>query len=324
MKKYGKALTAALVLCAVTAGAVYAAMAGTSAVFEDFEEGFYSWTNLYKNRAVQTVKEEENGNHYLEIAYNDSETDTAPNKYYDLYPFKESVGSGVIQADFDISFPETDTARNGQIQFKNRKGPGSADTTIVSRLVKNYYYLEYGSENSWHYLDKPSGGHLTIEPNHWYSVKMIVNMTDKWQSIYIFDRDTEKLLGLLEQAPFNVDSDWINMVTFSGSTTMNLDNVSIGETSCESAAIYGEPYLRKPLSGTNSYKYIVLGLTYDHKFTTHESAPSWSVSPSDCGVTIDAVTGELSVTDLAQIRKYIITAEYENGDTYKFITDVAD
>lgn len=321
MKQRRKLAVIASLLAIIIAGAVYTTtMANGFSVQEDFENVTQSnWTDIYKTRAVQSIQEQD-GNKYLQIDYT---TEEGTPSYYDVTPASAQTTTGVIQADFDINFPETSTARNGQIQIKSRTGQGSSQTQIASRLVKNYYYLEYGEASTLKTLEKPTGGYFKIVADTWYKVKMIVNLDEHWQSIYIFDRTGEQLLALLEHAALNVELDQINMVTFSGSTTLKLDNVDIGNVTTESGFIYGAPYAQRPKTGTSEYTYHLLGQTYDGKITAPDEAPQWSLETPAEGVSIDASTGKLTLEPLAPLKKVIIKAAAGQQE-YRFAVDIKD
>lgn len=311
----------ASVTAVILAGAVYTAtLANGFSIQEDFENLTQStWTDLYKTRAVQSIQQEE-GNNYLQIDYTTEEGTPA---YYDVVPASAQPTGGIVQADFDINFPETGTARNGQIQIKSRTGQGASQTQIAARLVKNYYYLEYGEAGTLKTLEKPTGGYFKIVGNTWYKVKMIVNLEEHWQSIYIFDRTGEQLLALLEHAALNVEMDQINMVTFSGSTTLKLDNVDIGNVTTESGFIYGAPYARRPKTGTSEYSYHLLGQAYNGKITAPAEIPQWSLETPAEGIDIDAATGKLTVEPLAPLKKMVIKAA-AGGQEYRYAVDIKD
>lgn len=302
---------------ATAAVCIYSTFASAINVEWDFENGnLPAWTALYSNANME-IENEGNGNKYLKLSYN--EKANRGRQYYDV-KVTEVSAQGVLQADYDVMYSEIDSEKNGDIQFKNRTGPGSAETTMVARVGKNKKYFRVHNENGGYSAIKGlDGDTLQIEPGHWYSVKIIVDFNNCTQSTYIFDRDSGALLSYSEPTPTIDNSKKINMITFSSGTDMCLDNVKIYNPSYERGYIYGEPYI----SSATKNKYYLLGQNGDGSFTAlPEGNVEWSLETPRNGVSVDSSTGRIIVGSQPEPGPIVIKAE-KAGITARYIVDVS-
>lgn len=271
----------------------------------NFESGVLPpWTPLYEN-AEKAIEEEENGNKYLKLSYNGEEN--RGRKYYDvkiIELYNKTIGR--IQIDYDLMYTNVDTEKDGELQVKYRTGPGSTQTTMLSRFGKNYDNFRYqNSDGSWTIVKDIYGRVMTIEPYHWYSIKFITDLDYLTQTIYIFDRDTGELLAHTEPIDCVNYIEKINMVTFSSGTDMCLDNVSISDAEEESGFILGEPYI----SAGNKSMYYLFGKTADGKLTSFMPGETiWEIVTPREGVSINSETGRVTVDNRPDPGPVIIKA----------------
>lgn len=310
----------AVILSVVIVTACITFASGYSIV-DDFENGsLYTWENYAKSDGVLRIETDDTGNKYAKFVM----TCAREQDYYDLSPKVEMVSNTTIQADFDIKYETIDTEKDEQVFFKYRTGSGSNETTIASRLEKHYHRLRYVSDGTWYNLKNPQGQDLEISAEKWYMVKMVTNLKDKWQSIYVFDKETSELLALTERVPLTQDISQINMISFTGKTPTYIDNLNINVVSSESSYITGLPYIQKDHNGTRVRNYYHLGLTYDNRTTSLNGNSTWSIVTETDGVTINPNNGKLTVTSSAPIRPIVIQAQYGEESTKRYIVNICD
>ncbi|MCH5210574.1 MAG: hypothetical protein J1F01_06370 [Oscillospiraceae bacterium] len=272
-------------------------------VYYDFENGVFEWQSLYGNADYEFLTED-SGNKYLKLTYNGNEG--RDRTYFDVPAYKGTyITSKTIQATYDVKYSEIKSSRNGEIQFKERTGPGSSETTIVARVAKDQGYFQVRGTGFQRIKDL-NGQYLPVEVDRWYTIRVVVDLANHLQSVYISDRDTGSLLALYENFATSSDIDSINMISFSSTTDMCLDNVKIYEPSCESGYIYGNPYIKK---GTKSTFYFV-GQGSDGDVTTMPTGTTtWSLEKSKTGVSINGTTGVLTTSSSIEPGIVIIKAE---------------
>ena len=302
---------------ATTALCLYSTFALAVNVSWDFEDGIApSWDALYNN-ADMKIEREDDGNRYLRLSYNGAAN--RGRKYYDV-KVSNVTAEGVLQADYDIMYSQIDTAKDGDIQFKYRTGPGSSDTTMLARVGKtNDYFRVHNETGDFSAIKDLNGRTLQIEPGHWYSIKIIVDFDNCKQSVYVFDRDTQELLSYSEPTGTIDNSKKINMITFSSGTDMCLDNVKIYNISCEKGYIYGSPYVS---SGTKN-KYYLLGQSSDGSFTALPSGTvEWTLETPRTGVSVESSTGRIIVDSKPEPGPVVLRAE-KNGIIAKYVVNVS-
>jgi hypothetical protein len=320
MKKIKIGITVAVI--SVIAIGIYATMASAVNVYWDFEDGNTpSWTALYSN-ADMTIESEDNGNKYLRLSYNGKAN--RDRTYYDVKVADITSSKGILQADYDIMYSNNDTEKDGEIQFKKRTGPGSAESTFVSRVGKNMTYFRTHNESGTLTAIKDLANKtLEVEVGHWYSVKLVVDLDNGKQSIIIFDRDTQELLSYSEYTNTIDNNKTINMITFSSGTDMCLDNVRIYNSTCEKGYIYGSPYV----SAATKNKYFLLGKTSDGNFTAMPSGTvTWTLETSRTGVSVESSTARVIVGSKPEPGPVVIKAEKATNDgtfTEKYIVNVS-
>lgn len=319
MKKW-KILSIIATIAILSIG-IYATFVSAINIVYDFEDGNVpSWTPLYSN-ANMTVEEETSGNKYLKLSYNGAaHRDRA---YYDV-KVADISGSGILQADYDVMYTENTTEKNGECQMKLRTGPGSAETKIVARVAKHLgYFRTQGETGSLFNIKGLNNSSLPVEVGRWYSVKLIVDLDNGKQSIYIFDRDTKELLSYSEPTPTVGNNKKVNMVTFSSGTDMCIDNVKIYNTTYESGYIYGSPYVS---SGTKT-KYYMWGLDSNGNYTAlPEGTVEWTLETPRTGVTVDSPTGRIIVGSQPEPGPVIIRADKTTAKgtyTARFVVNVS-
>lgn len=301
---------------------MYTNMASAVNLYWNFTDGrIPSWTALYNN-ADMVIESEDNGNNYLRLSYNGEAHRNR--EYYDVKVASITNGSGILQADYDIMYSNNDTEKDGDIQFKQRLGPGSNETTMVARLGKNNgYFRSHNESGEFTAIKDLSNETLEVQPGRWYSVKLVVDLDKGKQSVLIFDRDSQELLSYSEYSNTIDNNKKINMITFSSGTDMCLDNVRIYNTTCENGYIYGSPYI----SSATKNKYVLLGQNSDGKFTAMpEGSTEWSLETEREGVSVDSDTSRIIVGSKPEPGPVVLKAEkITDSDTIttKYIVNVS-
>lgn len=294
-----------LVISIISAAIViYTTMVSAVNVSWDFEdEDVSSWEPIYGNANME-IETEDNGNKYLRLSYNGNEN--RQRKYYDV-KVTDVYSEGIIQADYDVMYPNITTEKDGEIQFKYYKGPGSSETTMVSRLGKNMgYFRTHNEEGKLVAVKDIANKTLEIEEGHWYSVKLIVDLDNGKQSIIIFDRDSKELLSYCEYTSTINNETYMNMITFSSGTDMCLDNVRIYNSNAEKGYIYGSPYI----SSATKNKYFLLGQNGDGSFTALPTGDTtWSLETERTGISVDSPTARIIVGSQPESGPVILKAE---------------
>lgn len=288
----------------------------------DFEDGYTHFNNLYDNAQLECLSEN-NGNKYLKLTFS---------KGGDRRNFDVSVTSSLrigesrrLQVNYDVMYPEFTTDRTGEMHIKERVGPGSAETTMVARVsqVNGFFQVQGGNGQGFQRIKGLNGQYLQMEENHWYSVKMIVDLQKHTQYTYIFDRDTENLLAVHQEIT-TVNEVVPNVVSFSSSASMCLDNVRIFEPSCEGGCIYGTPYLKKG----NKATYHFLAKNSEDSITEWtQGTTKWSIVNEKTGVSIDENSGRVTTYSSVEPGYLIIKAERSIDDTVyedKFAVSIID
>lgn len=317
-----KKLKAIIIFSAIVAALVciYSATALTEVEIWDFENGnLPEWDALYNN-AIMSVVKEGNENKYLNLECGYSNRDR---NYFDVKIKDISQTTGFLQTDYDVMYPETDAEKDGEIQFKKRTGPGSAETTMAVRVGINARYFRIQDENnSLKAIKGIDGKTLNVEPGHWYSVKIIIDLDKSLQSVYIFDRDTQELLSYMDLTPTVSNNNKINMVTFSSGKDMCVDNVRVYESYWEEAHICGSPYV----SSATKNKYYMLGKN-DKGFTAlPEGDIKWFLETPRQGVSVDSATGRIIVGSNPEPGQVILKAEKTLEDevvTARFVVNIS-
>lgn len=303
-------------ICSITA-------IGTN-MYYDFENKNFEWNPLYGNAAYEFLSED-NGNTYLKLSYNGN--NGRSREYFDVEASSQSIYYlDKLQVDYDVMYTEFTEDRDGEMQVKYRIGPGSSETTMVARVaqVNGYLQVQGGTGVGYQRIRGIDGNYYQMEINHWYTVKMTVDLENHIQTTYVFDRDTGSLLALNQQISTINDIQNVNMVTFSSKTSMCLDNVKIYEPTCENSYIYGSPYLKKGQKN----RYYFLGKGIDGTATgLPYGTTTWSIVNPKTGVSINASSGTLNCSSTVEPGTVIIKAERTVDDaTYeaKFAVNITN
>ncbi len=310
-KRYYKIAYLFIIIAILGSICLYSFSVVGESLYYDFENESFEWNPLYKN-ADYEILSEDNGNKYLKLSYNGQ--NNRDRQYYDVEATSNSIDNLTkLQINYDVMYSEFTEARTGEMQVKYRTGPGSAETTMAARVaqINGFLQVQGGNGVGYQRIRGIDGNYFEMEANHWYSIKMIVDLDNHLQATYVFDRDTESLLALHEETSTITDITKVNMVTFSSTLTMCLDNVGIFEPNCEGSYIYGKPYLKK---GTKE-RYYFLGKGIDG-FTTAfvEGKTTWSIVNPRKGVSINATSGSLNCSAEAEPGRIIIKAERTAGN----------
>lgn len=269
--------------------AVLTAVVGAAGVFSytgyaddvninfDFNDEYppYGWESLYKN--VQTNTK----NRYLYMKYTGVSTNNR--KYFD-YIYELDSPSGVLQINYDVMYPE-EVEIGGEMQLKYRSGPGEYDTQIVARVGVEYgYFRTQGKTGGLYSVTDLNGDRAVAEAGHWYSVKLTVDLENKKQTLYIFDRSNNELLVYTEASETVGENSRVNMISFSGSSVMAVDNLEIYNVKCQSMYIEGPLYAESAQKNT----YYLFGKTADGKITAPPTGEAtWSLENERDGVSVD-------------------------------------
>lgn len=320
MKKFLRSTFAIMAVILCLLGTQYISNAAEVNLFYDFTNTYTTWTPLYGNAGFNQ-ETEENGNRYLRVSYNNQAN--KDRQYFDVNatPNIESM-TGSIQVDFDVKFSENESelTRNDEVQLKQRTGSGSNQTQIISRLARTGNNLQYqGRDGKINRLKNTNGNILEIQPDHWYSVKICVNMEEQLQSIFVLDRDSQNVLAYIQNIETITDMDSINMVTFLSGTSLCLDNVGIYNMNVSENFIYGPPYIKR---GTTR-QYDLFSKNDSGILSAKENVPfTWSLEKDIEGVFIDPITGEINVEPTAEPGRIILRAEIGGYIEARYIIEV--
>lgn len=291
---------------------MYSVVATGTNLYFDFEDGVFPWNTLYNNADFEFLAED-NGNKYMKLSYNGR--NNRDRNYFDVEASSNQISSlNKIQVNYDVMYPEFTTDRTGEMQVKNRTGPGSSETTMVARVAQldGYLQVQGGSGTGYQRIRDINGNYFRMEANHWYTIKMTVDLVNHVQVTYVFDRETESLLAIHEEIPTINDIEHVNMITFASKNSMCLDNVGIFEPSCEGSYIYGSPYLKK---GSKT-RYYFLGKGIDGSETALlQGSTTWSIINQKSGISINTTSGTLDCSNAAEPGPVIIKAERVIGNT---------
>lgn len=311
------------IVAAIAVG-IYSVIVSADTVNEywDFENGkLPQWTALYSN-ADMAIESESDGNKYIRLSYNGKKN--RGREYYDVKIADIPWIRGVMQIDYDLMYNDVNTIKNGDIQVKKRTGPGSDETQMVTRFGKTDNYFRWHNENDGSNRIKDINDQLlTIEEGHWYSIKIIIDLDNCKQSLYVFDRDTQELLYYMEPEGTIEGRNDINMITFSSETDMCLDNIHVYNTNYESAYIIGSPYLE---SATKN-KYFIVGLNHDGSITALPAGETtWNLETPRESVSVDSETARVIVGSSPEPGPAVLCAKKDTEDgtiTAKYIINIS-
>lgn len=283
--------------------------------YYDFEEGKFNWNSLYGSLDYE-FPTEASGNRYMKLSYH--QYDWSQREYFDVAVTGNSFTNiKKLQVNYDVMYEDFTEDRNGEMHIKQRTGSGHDQTTLVARVaqVNGYLQVQGGSGVGFQRIRDLNGNYYQMETNHWYTIKVMVDMEQHIQSIYVYDRDTQSLVAINQEISTISDLTSVNMVSFMSSTTLCLDNVSVGAYSCENTYIYGSPFLKKG----NKARYYFLGKGIDDLATVLPyGTTSWSIENPRTGISINSGSGNLNTSASAEPGIVIIKAQRAVGDkTYE-------
>ena len=310
MSKTRIALGIGILAVIIMVVARYTATANLLDVCLDFETNSDLGTALYDNAYINWEMED-NGDHYINLGYNGN--GNRGRTYCDVDVADISSSHKLIQAEYDMKCYETDiTSRNNEIQFKYRTGHGSSETTVLARLAQIGEYFQIQNGGSFERVRGVNNSYLQIETDRWYSIKLAVDLTNHQQNLYIYDRETQELLAYKDNfATITKDLDYINMVTFSTSTEMALDNVRITVPIVDGLYLYGPTYLAKG----ETAKYKVFGLDeYSRMVVTPYNSAVLSIDTPRDGVSLDVKSGAVTVDSSAEPGQVVINVWDEDSN----------
>lgn len=300
-----------LTVC-IIAISIIPSMASDEVILDNtFEDSSTSAWNDMTNRGVKIIETEDSGNRYLALTSN---TDS----YYDYRALKTEI-SGIIYFDFDIKF----TSESMGLHIKDYTDRSAKGSVMAARISKYAYYIEYYSENKKYKLLTPTGSWLqlkNVEP--WYHIQMILDTNAHIQSIYLTERDTGKLVGLVEDVPMTNPCDSINYFAISSSDKLCLDNVKIVQADITTLKIIGETYPIETSQGA-TYQYQCVGIN-KQKEEIDAGDVVWSLQKPVSGVSIDSDTGVLTIREGTMPRPVVILATKKHAPSVhtSFLIDI--
>lgn len=308
MKKRSSIIVTMLIIITAVIIMLHSMVVTGASTYYDFEDKSFKWNSLYGDVAYEFISEE-TGNTYMKLSYNGGYR-----SYYDVAVAGTSFSNySKLQISYDVMYEEFTSDRNGEIQIKERHGPGSTETTLVARVAQlnGYLQVQGGDGVGFQRIRDLNGQYYQMETNHWYTIKIIVDMGQHIQSIYVFDRDTQSLVAIHQEISTISDISHINMVSFTSSSSICLDNVGVSEYSCEDCYIYGSPFLKKG----NKTRYYFLGKGMDDTATALPYGDTiWSIVNPRSGVSINSSSGNLNTSTAAEPGIVIIKALRTIGD----------
>lgn len=315
MMRKNKRYIGILIITLVSIIALFSMAAAGESTFYDFEEGKFTWSSLYNGLSYE-FPTEESGNHYMKLTYNPSIN--PKREYFDVAVTGNSFTNiKKLQVNYDVMYEDFTNERNGEMHIKQRTGSGSDQTTLVARVaqVNGYLQVQGGENVGFQRVRDLNGNYYQMETNHWYTIKVMVDMEQHIQNIYVYDRDTQSLVAINQEISTISNLTSVNMVSFMSSTTLCLDNVSVGEYSCENTYVYGSPFLKKG----NITRYFFLGKGIDDTSTALPyGTTTWSIENPRTGISINSSSGNLNTSAAAEPGVVIIQAQRTVGDkTYE-------
>lgn len=287
----------------------------------DGSSGYWS-SNKNLIKTVET--DEQTGNKYFKFEYSNP-TATAPLYFESTYPSSGASStlkmSGNIVMSFDVKFEGDD----GAIYLKDRRP--SINDIVIRICVNEGGRLMYGTkrDNGYkieHFYDE--NGDYFVPGDKWYNVQVLANITENeseaLQSIYITDIEANELVTKAENKPLVKAVANCNIIMAGASCTMGLDNVIVMNPDVQDVIIAGNPYPKRPTSGTARYSYYTKGKTSTGLSLYKVEDAEWSLLNDVDGVTISN-NGILSVEATAPIRPIVIKAEL-NGSVEYYLVEI--
>lgn len=251
----------------------------------------------------------------LYMVFDSSVTDDSIPSYYEYkYNLQNKKLQGRFGLDFDIKFSQD----NMELQLREVRNNSATGYTMGSRLRKNGKYIEYFSEGQTVKLLNTDGSWLTVEDiDKIYHIKLLLNTDKNTQSLYLYEKTSNTLLGKVENIPLYAPVEYINSIGFSSSNTLLVGKSIMGtQFGLQSIEIEG---VLNPISVGSSTQYQVSGIgELGDKCMNVDCI--WSIEPPIDGIEINSDTGELTISDIVIVDRFTIKAvnkrDVKMYDTY--------
>ncbi len=290
------------VLLAVTVAMTVIFVNTGSAAGYDFDSGSTAgWESLYKNVKVDT------SNKYLHLTYTGR---SGTGRTYFDYKYDLNRPSGVFQVNYDVMYPK-EVEIGGEMQLKYRTGSGSNDTEMVARVGVEYgYFRSQGMTGGRYSLYDLNGERAVAEPGHWYSVKVTVDLDNKQQTIYIYDRNSGELIVHTNPSDTIGGNGRINMISFSGSSEICIDNLEMYSTECQTMYIEAPLYVKS----AQKHRCYLFGKDANGRITAPPSGTiTWSLDNERDSVSVDT-WGKLITGSRPEPGPAIVRVDVEMAD----------
>lgn len=283
-------------------------------------DGEYDEWSIH-NRLLKSIEtDEQTGNKYYKFEYTNPDSE-APMYFETNFPASGAASSlrisGNVVMSFDINFGGNDAA----VYLKQRY-PDIND--IVLRVcVREGGRLMYGTDGRVSYIYDLNNNYF-YPRDKWYNIQILANITEEAsearQSIYVTDKETNELVAKVENKPLAKAVSFCNLLTVGASCTTYMDNIIVMYPDVQDITIAGNPYPKRPETGTSRYSYYAKGKTSSGISLYKVKNASWSLLNDVSGVSVSE-SGVLSVSSTAPIRPIVLKAEL-NGNTAYYLVEI--
>ncbi len=273
------------------------------------------------NRLVKSMEtDEQTGNKYYKFEYTNPDS-AAPLYFETNCPSNGAAStlniSGNVVMSFDINFGGNDAA----VYLKKRDT--DINDIVLRVCVREGGRLMYGTEGRASYIYDLKNNYF-YPGDKWYNVQILANITDDeseaQQSIYVTDKETNELVAKVENKPLAKAVSKCNLLTVGASCTMYIDDIIVMNPDVQDITIAGNPYPKRPETGTSMYSYYTKGKTSSGISLYKVEDAAWSLLNDVSGVSISE-KGVLSVSSTAPIRPIVLKAEL-NGKTAYYLVEI--
>lgn len=273
------------------------------------------------NRLVKSMEtDEQTGNKYYKFEYTNPDS-AAPLYFETNCPSNGAAStlniSGNVVMSFDINFGGNDAA----VYLKKRDT--DINDIVLRVCVREGGRLMYGTEGRASYIYDLKNNYF-YPGDKWYNVQILANITDDeseaQQSIYVTGKETNELVAKVENKPLAKAVSKCNLLTVGASCTMYIDDIIVMNPDVQDITIAGNPYPKRPGTGTSMYSYYTKGKTSSGISLYKVEDAAWSLLNDVSGVSISE-KGVLSVSSTAPIRPIVLKAEL-NGKTAYYLVEI--
>lgn len=268
------------------------------------------------SRLIKSIETDtQTGNQYYKFEYTNPDSE-APMYFETNYP-KEGAAStlnisGNVVMSFDINFSGNDAA----VYLKQRYP--EVNDIALRVCVREGGRLMYGTEGGVRYIYDLKNNYF-YPGDKWYNVQILANITDDEtaarQSIYVTDKETNELVAKVENKPLAKAVSYCNLLTVGASCTMYIDDIIVMNPDVQDITIAGNPYPKRPSTGTSKYTYYTKGKTSSGISLYKVDDAAWSLVNDVDGVSI-STSGVLTVSATAPIRPIVLKAELDGKTAY--------